>query len=52
VYRVSNKETGDDVAYVKTGIVFMHYDKREIAPVPEEFKNIFKPSEYVLKIEE
>jgi len=51
VYRVSNKETGEDVAYVKTGIVFMHYEGREVAPVPEEFKDRFKPSEYVLKID-
>jgi len=51
VYRVSDKNTEKDVAYVKTGIVFMYYDKREVAPVPEEFKALFNPSEYVLKID-
>lgn len=34
-YRVSNKETGKEVAHGKTGIVCFDYAKRKIASVPE-----------------
>ena len=39
LYRISNKENNNDVAFVKTGIVFFDYEKRKSAPVPAEFKN-------------
>ena len=51
VYKLSNSETSEDLAYVKTGIVFMHYEEREVAPVPEEFKRLFPSSEYLLEVQ-
>lgn len=51
VYKLSNSDTGEDLAYVKTGIVFMQYEKREIATVPEEFKNLFPAEEYLLEVQ-
>lgn len=49
VYKLSNSDTGEDLAYAKTGIVFMHYEKREVAPVPEEFKSLFEASDYKIE---
>jgi len=40
VYRITNKETGKEVARAKTGIVFFDYDKKKVAKVPEKFKEI------------
>lgn len=40
-YRITNKDTGKEVARVKTGIVFFDYQKRKIVEVPEKFKSIF-----------
>jgi acyl-CoA thioester hydrolase len=37
-YKVSNKETGKEVARVKTGIAFFDYQKRKLAEMPEKFK--------------
>ena len=51
VYRLSEKETGRLVAIAKTGIVFMNYAERKVAPVPEKFKNLFKPQGYSLEIQ-
>jgi acyl-CoA thioesterase FadM len=36
-YRLSNKETGKEIALAKTGIAIFDYQKRKIVPVPEEF---------------
>ena len=36
-YRLSNKETGKEVALAKTGISIFDYQKRRIVPVPEKF---------------
>jgi acyl-CoA thioesterase FadM len=38
VYRVSNKETGKEVARAKTGIVIFDYGRRKVASLPERFK--------------
>jgi len=51
VYRLSNKESGNVVALLKTGIVFIYYEKREVAPVPKEFKTLFKERKYSLEIQ-
>jgi acyl-CoA thioesterase FadM len=40
VYRITEKESGREVARAKTGIVFFDYKERKIAPVPEKFKEI------------
>lgn len=37
-YKVSNKETGKEVARVKTGIAFFDYQKRKLAEMPEAFR--------------
>ena len=36
-YRLSNKETGKEIALAKTGIAIFDYRKRKIVPVPEKF---------------
>ena len=51
VYRVSNKETGKEIATAKTGIVFMNYAERAVAPVPEKFKSLFEPEDYFIEIQ-
>ena len=38
VYRLTNKNSGKEIALAKTGIVFFNYEKRKTAPVPPEFK--------------
>ena len=37
-YRIFNKETGKDVAHVKTGMVCFDYESRKIAALPERAK--------------
>lgn len=41
-YRVSNKETGKEVAHGKTGIVCFDYSKRKIASIPEKLMEKLK----------
>ncbi len=43
VYKISEKETGREVARAKTGVVFFDYKQRKVASVPEKFKEIFLP---------
>lgn len=50
VYRLREKETDREVALLKTGIVFMSYEDRKVAPVPEKFKNLFEPQYYSIEI--
>lgn len=50
VYRMTNRESGKEVAILKTGIVFIYYDKHEVAHVPEEFKTLFKERKYSIDI--
>ena len=51
VYRLSEKESGREVAIAKTGIVFMNYAERKVAPVPGKFKKLFKEQGYSLEIQ-
>jgi len=41
VYRCTNKNTGNLIAIVKTGIVFYDYNRKKIVSVPEKFRAIF-----------
>jgi len=50
VYRMTNKASGKEVAILKTGVVFIHYEKHEVAHVPEEFKRLFKEHKYSIEI--
>lgn len=50
VYRIREKKTGREVALAKTGIVFMHYQERQVAPVPKRFRELFEPEDYTLEI--
>lgn len=43
IYKITEKETGREIARAKTGIVFFDYENRKVAPVPEKFKAIFPP---------
>ncbi|HOX81605.1 MAG TPA: thioesterase family protein [Chryseolinea sp.] len=38
LYKMSNKQTGKEVARGKTGIVCFDYEKRKVAPVPDVLK--------------
>ena len=40
VYRCTNKNTGTEIAVVKTGIVFYDYDKKKVVSVPEKFISV------------
>ncbi len=40
-YRLTNKETGKEVARVKTGIVFYDYAAKKTVPVPAPFREKF-----------
>ncbi|MEE9175384.1 MAG: thioesterase family protein [Thermodesulfobacteriota bacterium] len=51
VYRLTEKKTGRVVALLKTGIVFIYYEKREVAPVPKEFKKLFRERKYSIEIQ-
>ncbi|QTA91598.1 acyl-CoA thioesterase [Desulfonema magnum] len=37
-YKITNKETGAEVARAKTGIVFFNHKKKKVVSVPEKFK--------------
>lgn len=41
VFKLSNKETGNEVARAKTGIVFFDYERRKTVEVPEKFRALF-----------
>jgi acyl-CoA thioesterase FadM len=51
VYRLTEKKTGRVVALLKTGIVFIYYEKREVAPVPKEFRKLFRGRKYSIEIQ-
>jgi acyl-CoA thioester hydrolase len=40
-YRLSRKETGVEVARMKTGVVFFDYRTRKVAHMPEIFRSVF-----------
>ena len=42
VYRISNKENKNDLAFAKTGIVFFDYENKKVVPVPENFSIMIK----------
>ena len=39
LFLLTEKESGREIARVKTGIVFFDYEKKKLLKVPEEFKN-------------
>lgn len=41
VYRLTNRETGKEVARAKTGIVFFDYEERKVVDIPEKFRTMF-----------
>ncbi|OQX22988.1 MAG: thioesterase [Desulfobacteraceae bacterium IS3] len=43
-YRLTNKDTGNEIAVAKTGIVFFDREKKKVAEVPEKFRNLELPS--------
>ena len=38
VYRITNTDSGKEIALAKTGIVFFDYKNKKVVPVPEKFK--------------
>jgi 4-hydroxybenzoyl-CoA thioesterase len=41
LFRLANKETGNEVARVKTGIVFYDYQRHKVIEMPEKFRLTF-----------
>ncbi len=41
LYRVTNNQTGKQVAVARTGMLFFDYERNKIAEVPERFKSVF-----------
>jgi acyl-CoA thioester hydrolase len=41
VYRLSNRDTGKEIARAKTGIVFFDYERRRVVEMDEKFRGIF-----------
>jgi len=41
IYRLSNRETGEEIARAKTGVVFFDYETQKSVKVPESFKARF-----------
>ena len=44
-YRLSNKETGKEIARVKTGVAFFDYTAGKITAMPDEFKEAYAPGD-------
>jgi len=42
IYRLSNSETGGEVARAKTGVVFFDYGTQQSVPVPDRFRSRFE----------
>lgn len=40
-YRLTNSETGKEIAVAKTGMVCFNYDSRKVVPVPPAFREKF-----------
>jgi len=37
VFRITEKESGQEVAYAKTGVVFFDYERKKVVPAPRGF---------------
>ena len=42
VYRLSNLQTGKEIAHAKTGMVCFNYQTRKVAPMPDALKKQFE----------
>lgn len=40
-FRVTNKNTGKEIAHAKTGIVFFDYNTRKVVNTPDAFRKLF-----------
>ena len=43
VYRVTEVDSGAEIAWAKTDILCYDYQKRKVAPIPEELRNRLSP---------
>ena len=41
IFRITNKETGKEIARAKTGIAFFDYKTNKLVSVPDKFKELF-----------
>jgi acyl-CoA thioesterase FadM len=41
IYRITNRETGKEIARVKTGVAFFDYKINKVVRVPEKFRATF-----------
>ena len=39
IYKITNKDTGTEIARAKTGIVFFNYREKKIVTIPDIFQN-------------
>ena len=44
-YRITDKDTGMEIARAKTGIAFLDYTTRKPERMPERFRSLFAPDE-------
>ena len=44
-YRLTDRESGNEVARSKTGIAFFDYDRRKVVAVPDAFRELFDPAD-------
>ena len=42
-YRLTNKETGKEVARAETGLIFFDYEKQQMVSMPDKFKEYCNP---------
>ena len=40
-FRITDKNTGKEVAHAKTGVVFFDYNKRKVVSTPDAFRKLF-----------
>jgi acyl-CoA thioester hydrolase len=41
IFRLTNKESGSEIARAKTGVVFFDYEQKKIVSMPDKFKALF-----------
>lgn len=41
-FRVTNKQSGKEIAHAKTGVVFFDYNNRKVVGTPDVFRKIFE----------
>ena len=43
IYRITDRDSGEEIARVKTGVVFFNYKTQKSVEVPAKFRSLFSP---------